>query len=202
MKKLLSKKNIIILAGISLITLVVSLIYRPGTPLPQLLSSTPTENALNVSVTNALLLKFDSAIDTERIKVISNPPEEWVIQNGINPKIVSLKSKQFLYADSQYTLTITYGDELLTTLNFKTIPQQGDPRYTQSVLLEMENDYPLAVKLPHIESNYRLIYSAPLTIEITSKNPNLTSQELIDEVKTWVTQNGVDASTHKYVIAP
>ena len=36
---------------------------------------------------------------------------------------------------------------------------------------------------------------------IALKNPNLTSAEAIDEVKSWITANGGDAGAHKYVVS-
>ncbi len=67
---------------------------------------------------------------------------------------------------------------------------------------ELARDYPLAQKLPYSTPDYRVVYSSPMTLEITLKNSNLTSVEVIDEIKSWVTKNGGDVANHKYVIAP
>ena len=61
----------------------------------------------------------------------------------------------------------------------------------------MARDYPLATKVPYENNDIKIVYSAPMALEITLKNPNLTSAEVIEAVKSWVTQNGGDADAHK-----
>ncbi len=123
-------------------------------------------------------------------------------QLRLAPLAIAIRSKQYLRVDQQYTLNLSYNGDLIYTLSFKTLRQQSDPRYVQEVNNEMARDYPLATKLPYESPVFTIRYSSPLTLEITVKNPNLTTQEIIDEVKVWVTQNGGDTSAHKYVIAP
>lgn len=200
MKKYLNRKNIIIFSIVTLIALIFSLFYKPKPPLPQLISSSPISNAQRVSLTDSIQLKFDQDIDSTRLVIKSSPPEDWSIQVGNDNSTIILKSKKYLQVETSYSLSILYGDKSVSTLNFKTIPQQGDPRYTQGVLKEMDRDYPLAVKLPYNTPSYRVVYSAPLTLEITLKNQNISSATAIGDIKAWVTQNGGDASSHKYVI--
>lgn len=200
MKKFLNKKILIILSIITLIILIFSLFYKSKLPSPQLLSSSPTSNSQRVSLTGSIQLKFDQNIDLARLTVTSNPPEDWSIQSGDDNSLIILRSKQYLRVETEYFLSILYDKQLISTLNFRTTPQQGDPRYTQQVLQEMARDYPLSVKLPYSTSQYRVVYSAPLTLEITIKNPNLTSAQAISEIKSWVTSVGGDAGAHKYVI--
>ena len=201
MKKILNKKFIIFLSIISLTFLIFSLIYKPQTPSPQLLISSPTQNARSSSLTDPIQLKFDQPIDPSLLTISSIPAESWSIESGLDNNSITLKSKQYLRVDTNYSLSIVYKNIQITTLNFKTMTQQGDPRYTQEVLSELERDYPLAAKTPLTTSQYRVVYSSPMTLEITLKNSNLTSAEVIDEVKSWVTKNGGDSIAHKYVIA-
>jgi len=201
MKKYINTKNLIILSIIAGFFTIISIIYQPKIDPPKLILSSPTQNFQKMSVTEPILLKFDKMVDPSLITIKSTPEEVWQLLNSNDPYTASFKSVQYLHVDTIYSLAIMYEDQLLTTLDFKTIPQQGDPRYTQEVLKEMDRDYPLAQKLPLKTAQYRVVYSSPLTLEITLINPNFTSEEIIEEVKSWVTQNGGDVVVHKFVIA-
>lgn len=201
MKNLLNKKNIIILAVIAVVFLIFSLFYKPKQPLPQLLLSSPTEGSARASLTDPIQLKFDQELDLTLLTVTSTPIEEWSIQPGDNKFVVILKSKQYLHVETKYALNINYNKQPITTLNFKTIAQQGDPRYTQEVLNEMARDYPIAVKLPYSTDLYRVVYSAPMILEITIKNENILPEKAFSEIRAWVTSVGGDADAHKYVIS-
>lgn len=201
MKNLLNKKNIIILAIIAIILLMFSLLYKPKQPLPKILLSSPAEGSDRASLTEPIQLKFDQEIDPTLFTVTSTPTEEWTIEPGDSKFVITLKSKQYLRVETKYSLSVAYNNQAVSTLNFKTIPQQGDPRYTQGVLKEMDRDYPIAQKLPYNSTLYRVIYSAPMTLEITIKNENITSEKAFSDIRTWVTSVGGDASAHKYVIS-
>lgn len=201
MKKLITTKNIVIFLIITLFVFLVSILYNPKTPIPTVISASPKHNSKNISVTENILVKFDQTVDLSKIVVTSVPEEEWSLKSSTDKSVVALESKQYLLADSDYAISIYHESQLVTVLNYKTIAQQGDPRYTQTVLKEMDRDYPLATKFPYSGPNFRLIYDAPLTIGITIKNPNLTSQEVIEEVKEWVSQNGLSSVSHKYIIS-
>lgn len=201
MKKYINTKNLIILSIITGFFTIISIIYQPKIDPPKLILSSPTQNFQKMSVTEPVLLKFDKMVDPSLITIKSTPEEVWQLLNSNDLNTASFKSVQYLHADTKYSLAIMYEDQLLTNLDFKTIPQQGDPRYTQEVLKEMDRDYPLAQKLPLKTPQYRVVYSSPLTLEITLINPNFTSEEIIEEVKAWVTQNGGDVASHKFTIA-
>ncbi len=201
MKKFLTKKNIIILAIIAIVFLIFSLFYKPAEPLPQITSTIPAQNSQKVSLTAPVRLKFDQKIDPSLITITSTPTEEWSIQNSEDMSIIYLKSKQYFHVGTEYSLSVSYNNQPISTLNFKTIAQQGDPRYTQEVLREMDRDYPLATKLPYNTDLYRVVYSAPMVLEITIKNPNITPEKAFSEIRAWVTSVGGDANAHKYVVS-
>jgi hypothetical protein len=201
MKKLLNKKVLIILSIVTLLFLIFSLFYKPRPPLPKLLSSLPTQGSQKVLVTDVIQLKFDEGVDPSLLTANSNPPEDWSLQTGNDSTIAVAKSKQLLRVETAYSLSILYGGQLVSTLNFKTIPQQGDPRYTQQVIQEMARDYPLAKFIPYDTPLYRVVYSAPMTLEITLKSPTISRAQAISDIKSWVTSIGGDASAHQYVIA-
>jgi len=202
MNKFLTKKNIVIFAIIAILMFVISIIIKKPPVLPKLISTTPTVNYQQASVTDPIILEFDQPIDPTLVAAVSTPNEIWDISNGVDRNTIVLKSKQYLHADTNYLLNVSYNKEEIISLKFKTIEQQGDPRYTQEVLLEMKRDYPLSTSLPFANSTFRAVYSSPLTLEITIKNPNLTSVEVIEEVKKWVKENGGDPDKHDYKIAP
>jgi hypothetical protein len=201
MKKLLTKKYIIILGIIAFLFLIFSLIYKPIEPLPQLLTSLPAQDSQKVSLTDPVRLKFDQEVDPSLLTITSTPTEEWFIQAGDDKSIIILKSKQYFHVETKYVINISYKNEPISTLNFKTIAQQGDPRYTQEVLSEMDRDYPIAVKLPYTSNLYRVIYSAPMTLEISIKNDNILPEKAFSDIRAWVTSVGGDADAHKYVIS-
>lgn len=194
------KKFLVIFTVITIGVFIASLIYRPQAPEPELLMSIPTQNAQKVSLTNPIQLKFDQKIDPSLLAINSEPSEVWSTQIEGDGSLLTLKSKQLLRVETKYSLHIAYQNQPLYTLNFKTLPQQGDPRYTQEVLLEMDRDYPLSTKLPYTTNSYRVVYSAPMTLEISLKNTDLSSADAISEIKSWVTKNGGDSMAHKYIV--
>lgn len=200
LKSLLNKKYIILLGVLALIVLIVSLFSNPPTDQVKVLSSSPLPNSTSVRHTDSIIIRFDLPVDTALLAASSIPEEVWNITSNYPTEIV-LTSKQYFRVDTQYVLNLVYDGSPIYTLNFKTIPQQSDPRYAQEVVQELANNYPLASKIPFENTLFRIVYVSPLTIEITNKNPNLTSQEIIDEVRSWVTQNGGNAIDHKYIVA-
>lgn len=201
MNKFLTPKILITFAIIVFVVLIIALFYKPATPLPQVLSSIPTPNAKKVNLVDPLKIKFDQNVDPSRITITSTPSEEWSITHGDDNSTIILKSKQFLRVETNYSLAILYDAKPISTLNFQTIAQQGDPRYTQGVLQDMARDYPLSTKLPYDTSLYHVVYASPLTLEITIKNKNVSSLKAIDDIKSWVKSLGADPSTHQYAIA-
>lgn len=203
MKQFFHKKTILVLLlGITLIMIVVSLVYKPIRPLPTIISTSLTTNSTKVNYFDPVWLKFDQSINPSLISIKSIPEESWSV--GLvegDPTSIVLNHARYFHVNTDYSLTIFYDSQQINVLKFRTAPQQNDPRYVQEVNSGMARDYPLATKIPFENNSFKIVYSAPLTLEITSKNPNLKSQELIDEVKSWVTQNGGDASAHKYVVA-
>lgn len=199
MKILRNKKFLVFLGIITLIIFIVALFYKPTPPLPEITSTSPIQNSTQANYFDTVQIKFNQSIDPELVSIVSNPKEDWIITN-VGQDAISLKSKKYLQVDTSYTLNILYENQPVHTLNFKTIHQQSDPRYAQEVMDEIARDYPLSLKTPYETSSYSLVYSLPLTLEITLKNSNLTEDEVVEEVKSWVTKNGGNASTHKYVV--
>lgn len=201
MQLLLNKKFLIALALLALLTTILSLVLKPRDVVPKVVSSSPANGSTNVTHFDSIEFVFDHPLDQELVLAQSIPAEDWVVTpSGTN--VVVLRPKKYLRVDTPYSLSLRYAGEEIYSLSFKTIPQQSDPRYAQQVVEDLRRDYPLAHIVPHETPLYRIVYTSPLALEITIINQNLTSQEIIAEVKSWVSQNGGDASSHKYTIAP
>ena len=198
--KLINYKTLLAFGIITLLLASIAIFYKPKLKLPTVITSIPTTNSTKVNYFDSIGLQFDQAIDSNLVTAQSTPEEIWSIQNVDKDKI-SLSSKQYLRVDTQYKLEIFYNKKLVYILNFKTIPQQSDPRYAQEVMNTISRDYPLSTKTPFENSNFKAVYSEPLTLEITIKNKDFLPSDAILETKEWVTQNGGDVSSHKFTIA-
>lgn len=185
---------------LTLIAVVISLIYNPPLPLPQVITSSPTQNSKKVNYFDTIKIKFNGPINTDLLTASSVPEEVWEISEE-RGNIVNLKSKQYLQVDKEYILNLSYDNKPLYSLSFKTIPQQSDPRYAQEVMSEIERDYPLSTKLPLEAPGYSVLYSTPLNLEITLKNDGATKDEILVAVRAWVKQNGRDPDSHTYSFA-
>jgi hypothetical protein len=201
MKILSSKKFLIFLGLITLAVFIFSILYKPPVSLPTVTTTSPTQNSNKVNYFDPILIKFDQVVDPSLISITSIPAEDWLINESARDS-VELKSKQYFRVDTNYVINIFYNQTQIYTLNFKTIPQLSDPRYAQEVMSEIERDYPLSTKLPYETDEYSVLYSTPLTLEITLKGEGLDNEKIINEVKAWVTRVGGNASSHKFVVKP
>jgi hypothetical protein len=201
MKMLSNKKFLIFLGLITFVVFLFSFLYKPPVPLPTITTTSPLQNSNKVNYFDPLLIKFDGVVDHTLVTITSSPAEDWIISNS-NKDSLEVKSKQYFRVDTNYTVNIFYNKTHIYTLNFKTIPQQSDPRYAQEVMAEIERDYPLSTKLPYETDEYSVLYSTPLTLEITLKTENLENDRVIAEVKAWVTRMGGNANSHKFVVKP
>jgi len=162
-------------------------------------NSVPTEGSVNVSVFDSITINFNQTIDPASLYISSEPSENWdVVQRTQNSVVI--EHNQYLKVATLYRITILQKGTLVGTLNFETAHDQNDPRQLQSLQSELDKNYPLASLTPYQTLNYRVVYSAPLTLEIDIKDPNVIQQNIIQEVQSWVKSNGVDPTTHKYDI--
>lgn len=202
MKKFLTIKNLIFATILMIVVSLVVYLYRgKNQPLPEIILSTPQNNSVGNSVTSPLSLKFNLPIIVGDIRVNSNPNEDWELTQ-VDKQTISLNHKKYLQSNTKYFLSFSYKGSPLTSIVFSTAGGQNSPRYFQELESELDRDYPLAIKTPYETSSFRVVYSLPLTLEITLKNSDLSEDEVIAEVKSWVTKNGGDATAHKYIFAP
>jgi hypothetical protein len=133
--------------------------------------------------------------------VISSVPEENWNVSQTDTQTLSLGHSQYLKSNTSYLINIIYKTKPLTSLAFITAGGQADPRYYQQVQADLSSKYPLATYTPYDTPLYRVVYSAPMTLEITLKSPTISRAQAISDIKSWVTSIGGDASSHQYVIA-
>ena len=198
-KILTNKKFLIGLAILALATLIVSL-FPKASSTPTLITSTPADKATKVSVFEPLSLTYNQNVLPYLFTISSIPEEIWDIKQEV-PDSIILEHKRFLVVNQLYVITIHYDSKLVNTLSFTTKAEQNDPRYLQTIQATMDRDYPLATKLPYNTDLYRVVYSAPMVLEITIKNPNITPEKAFSEIRAWVTSVGGDANAHKYVVS-
>lgn len=191
------KKYILIFFGIA--TVILLLLAKKSPSLPQLASFSPQDQSQNNALTVVPTYIFEIPISISDITIRSNPPFEYSLSQTDEGTIVANHRLAF-QPSSTYTITLIWQDQIILTHTFTTKKSQEDPLLIQSMKDELARDYPLAQLLPLETSQYRIVYSAPMTLEITVKNPNLTSTEAIDYAKNWVSKNGSSSNLHKFVV--
>lgn len=201
MKKLLTPKFILIFAVATFVVVLIAIFQNSAPIAPSVLRTYPAQNATKIPHFDRLQIEFDKVIDLEKISITSEPEEVWT-KTAKEANVLILDHKQYFHVETDYAVTILYEGKPIHTLNFKTAPQQSDPRYAQEVVQQMARDYPLATSFPFENSEYTVMYKSPLMLEITPKSTVLTEEDMIREVRDYVKQKGADPETHKYVVAP
>jgi len=192
-------KYVVGLIILTVISLVFAYFYHPS---PIILEVKPTNGTNLANLRTPITIIFNKPVDINKIKILLVPEEKFDTTQPTNNSII-LNFPNFLPLNRQYSINIIYDKKSLGTFSYST--SNNNVQFDANLIQEVENDrkinYPLLFKLPYTTSNYSAGYSAPLTLEITPLNPNLTSSEIIDEVKSWVKQNGGDVTAHKFVVA-
>ena len=197
---LTNKKFLIGFSILTLLIFIVSLILRPATPLPEVVRTSPVDRSTKVNYFDAVSYVFNQDLNPNLLKLTSIPEENWALK-PINTRSVSFSPAQYFQVNTQYTLTLIYDNQPLHTLTFTTLPQQSDPRYVQEVNNELKRDYPLAVKTPLDRPGFSVVYNKPLTLEITLKEGVEERSEIINAVRDWVKENGLDPDSHTYTFS-
>lgn len=198
---LLTNKKLLIGFGIfTLLFFIASLILKPATPLPEVIKTNPTDHSTKVNYFDSISYTFNQDIDPNLLKLTSIPEENWAFQ-PISARSASFSPAQYFQVNTQYSLSLSYNNHPIHTLTFTTLPQQSDPRYVQEVNNELKRDYPLAVKTPLDRPGFSVVYSKPLTLEITLKEGVEERSEIINTVRDWVKENGLDPDSHSYTFS-
>lgn len=196
-----TQKYIIVGLGIlALVTTAVSFILKKPPTLPIIIETIPPNSSIKVPLDQDLRISFNSPIDFNLITINSIPNEQWIISE-ISSKEIQLKHRYALYPNTLYRLNILYDLQRVGELSFTTITSQSDPRLVQEIEDEVRRDYPLASKTPLERPGFSVVYSKPLTLEITLKEGIEERSEIINAVRDWVRENGLDPSSHSYVFS-
>lgn len=168
-----------------------------------IISTYPVKDSNLSNLNSPIVLEFNQKINLNDFKLEIIPIETFVSEQEVDTKI-TLKINKTLQINTKYSLKIVYKDKLIDTLSFTTnAPKdtQYDARFNQDVQNELDTQYPLIKKTPYNTTLYRVVYSAPMTLEITIKNENILPEKAFSEIRAWVTSVGGDADAHTYVIS-
>lgn len=197
---LTNKKFILIFGLITLAIFIVSLTIKPAASLPEVVKTDPANHATKVDYFDSIGYTFNQDVDPNLLKLTSIPEETWQ-QLPTNSRKITYTPTQYFQVNTQYALTLSYDNRPIHNLTFTTLAQQSDPRYVQEVNNELKRDYPLAVKTPLERPGFSAVYSKPLTLEITLKEGVDERSEIINAVRDWVKENGLDPDTHTYIFS-
>ena len=190
----------VIIVGLLIFNLALS-IYRLQFPsIPTIVSSSPNTNSTNINLNQNITFTFDEPVSALDLSISSEPTFSWQLSQTERNIVTATHALDFQPSTS-YTINLTWGKTPLSPLTFTTIKSQTDSLLIQNMKDELARDYPLAQKLPYNTDLYRVVYSAPMVLEITIKNPAITPEKAFSEIRAWVTSVGGDANAHKYVIS-
>lgn len=200
-KFILSKRFLILLTVIALGTLIFSILSSTSklATLPKAINSIPKPDAKNSDVFSSVFIQYDKDVLVDDLSVVSTPSEDWSLKQT-NKTSIEISHKLALHPSTKYELIVSWKSRPLVPLIFTTQASQGDPRLVQTLTEELNRDYPLSKQTPYTNDAYYVVYSAPMTLEITIKNENILPEKAFSEIRAWVTSVGGDADAHKYVI--
>lgn len=199
--ELFTKKRLIALATIVALAVVISFVSSLSQPKPSLVGVSPKDQATNVSLTDPIVYTFvEQNLTASDFSLNSSPNHQWTL--SINGNGVIATPQSHLDSEKKYTLTLQWKGQTVSTITLTTQPTQTDYQLIDEIKNEVAQDYPLAAQIPYETNLLRVVYSAPLTLEITLKSPVLSSAQAISQVKAWANSKGGDASVHKYIVIP
>jgi len=198
---LLNKKFLIFLAILAIGTLLFALLSSQKNlhQLPQITSSNPAADSVEADIFTPIIIQFDKSILADDFSLLSSPKESWILKQDTQNSLV-ISHSLALHPSTKYDLTFSWKGDPLPTLSFTTHSSQGDPRLVQTLTQELNRDYPLASLTPHEGFGFSVVYSAPLTLEITITNSLVDQADAIAATKDWVKGQGLVSSTHQYII--
>ncbi len=193
-----SKKFLIVFSVISLLTLAISFV-KPRVSLPLIFTTLPINNASMVPVIAPIEYVFEKPITASDFSIKSTPAMDWTItQKDSSTLIVTHKAP--MKRSIKYIVNLSWKNTQINELIFTTQDTETDYVLIDKLKNEVARDYPLSKLTPYEGLGFTVVYSAPLTLQITLINPSLTENEVVEEVRVWVTKNGGNATAHKYIV--
>lgn len=201
MKQLFLKYKNHLMVALGILSLIFYFLSLKSPSYPKVLSFSPNDKSVSVDLRANPIYQIDKEVILSDLTLTSSPNINFQLTESNSKTFVATHTLAF-QPSTTYTLTLSWQGQTIQTHSFTTLKSQEDPLLIQNMKDELAHDYPLAQKLPYTTDSYRVVYSAPMTLEITLKDNNLGPSDAISEIKSWVTKNGGDSTTHKYVIAP
>lgn len=166
-----------------------------------LISVVPKNQSTGVDLFLPITLGFNQEVSASDFSISSVPEATWTVEQKL-PNTIVAKSNYAYSPSTNYRLSISHKGQIVDSIGFTTIASQTDQKLLQQIGEEVARDYPLAKITPLKTNSYRVVYSAPLELEITLLSDSITPEQATEEVKSWVIQNGGDAGKHTYKVIP
>lgn len=192
------KKYLFVLAVLVLLSFLIS-IFSSKTP--SLISSFPSNNANLDAFNSPITLEFNQKINPNNFTFTISPNETFSVNQWGPTKIILTLDKTFRI-NSKYILEISYKNKHLTQIAFTTNAPpntQFDARFLENIQQDLNHNYPLMAVTPYQTANFRVVYTAPLQLTITPTNSQIPQDQILEQVKSWVSSRGVDAASHQYL---
>ncbi len=198
-KKIITSKVFYVVLTTLIIAGLTALTIKSKVNPPVLISTTPPENSINIGVLSSIALDFNEKVIVSDFEIKSSPEASWRLVQKDDFTLVA-KADKMLTSETKYQLNLSWKQQPLETIFYTTARNQTDYELINDIKAEVARDYPLSKFTPYDAPQLSAVYGPPLTLEITIKNSNLSTQEAIDQVKNWVKEKGGDEEAHKYII--
>lgn len=202
--KLFANKKIVFVVGIIMLALIVILAFpKKNTPV-QITKTTPANDATNVIPSDSIIVEFSQEISTKQQEQISYfiNPQIPSTSNWTDNKTLKITPKDFLIDNTVYKIQITFENEILYELAFRTKPYdeltedeevavlaRGERLYNQSIKEDLQEN-PWKANFPIITEKYTLIYAPPrdaysvdFLFEFTDKERELLMAEIENKLE-------------------
>lgn len=171
------------------------------------LTTSPQNGQTNVSAGEIpITFTTDNPINSNKqFNITISPPLPfyWKITNNYPTNLVRAQILGGLKTNTLYTVKITDADNKpVYQWHFRTTAQPPVSSYlyvrdqAQKII---RNQFPLLPYLPFSNNDFYIDYTGPNnnTLEVDIENPNITSDQIKQEVNYWIRSHGIDPSTQK-----
>lgn len=194
--KLIKHKLIKIVAIIIAVIICLLFTWIALNPL-KILKVTPSDKETSVDLNQPITIALNKSINLGKLTVTSNPSLDFNVTNIGNSQI-SLTPKLSYLQNTFYTVVFHYNQNVLGAVSFTTNKAQSDPQFLERVAAQMVVDYPLAADMPYTKTGYRAYYIGPRILTIEIYDPKIPQDNVLTEIKKWVSSRSVDPASHEY----
>lgn len=194
----MTKRLIIILSAIATTLAGLWLLgpWHQAREIPEVISFSPLDGAVNISVDTRIEIAFRSKIESENLEIQIKPEVAFQTSFEENQTLVVISPENLLAYGTAYQIRVSDkpSRQALADWRFTTIPGQEDPQLREEIDKFQTSRYPLLPFSPPNNASFYFIYSGPLQLKIFLKgNLGQTKQEALD----WITSQGVSPTTHQ-----